>query len=103
MIFRNYVRRYRKSLGISQEKLGELCGVHGKTICSIEQLKSNMDLYTLYKISKALNVQPFDLIQFDDKKTPPSFDLNKVCKEEGVRKEDLLSSEDFRLKYCSNH
>ena len=46
----------RKQLGISQEKLGELSGLHRTYIGGIEQLLRNPSIESIEKIAKALHI-----------------------------------------------
>lgn len=50
------IRNYRKQLGISQEKLGELSGCHPTYIGQVERGEKNATLESIEKISSALNV-----------------------------------------------
>jgi len=49
------IKEYREKLGLSQEKLAELCGVTRQTIISLEQGRYNPSLLLASKITKALN------------------------------------------------
>ena len=58
------VKRLRKKMGISQEKLARLADVSNNTIINIEAGKQgNPTIETLKKIAKALNVSIGDLIK----------------------------------------
>jgi len=58
------VKRLRKKMGISQEKLARLADVSNNTIINIEAGKqNNPTIETLRKIAKALNVPIEDLIK----------------------------------------
>jgi putative transcriptional regulator len=48
------IREYREKLGLSQERLGELCGVTRQTIIALEQGRYNPSLSLATKITKAL-------------------------------------------------
>jgi len=101
MKIRNFVRQYRHRAGLTIEELSTLSDVTYCTIRNQESNNVNMDLVTLYKLSKALDVKPFDLVDLEGKTIRESFDLKRVCKEEGVKLNDLLSTEEFKLKYQS--
>ncbi|MGN1479724.1 MAG: helix-turn-helix domain-containing protein [Acutalibacteraceae bacterium] len=58
------IRAARKSNGLSQEKLGELCSVSTAHIGHIERGTRIPSLETLFKISKELNVS-MDYLFFD--------------------------------------
>lgn len=61
--FGNNVQKYRKSLHLSQEKLAEKAGVHRTYIGMIERAEKNITLINIEKVSKALNVEIFDLLK----------------------------------------
>ncbi|MBP3329369.1 MAG: helix-turn-helix transcriptional regulator [Clostridia bacterium] len=50
------IRNHRTRLGLSQEKLAELSGVHHTYIGQLERGEKNATLESIEKISKALNV-----------------------------------------------
>ena len=54
LIARN-VRRARRDLGISQEKLAELADVHRTYVGMIERAEKNVTVLSLNKIAQALN------------------------------------------------
>ena len=57
-------RRYRKKLGLSQDKLSKFADVAYNTIVKIESGEnSNPTIKTLIKIAKALKVDTSDLIK----------------------------------------
>ena len=49
---------------MSQEKLGQLAGVHRTYIGMIERAEKNITLNSIEKLAKALNVKPKDLLNF---------------------------------------
>ncbi len=57
------LKEIREDKHISQEELGDLCGLHRTYIGSIERCERNITLATLEKISASLKVSPFDLLQ----------------------------------------
>ena len=57
------VREERKRLGISQEKLGELAGVHRTYVGMIERGEKNITLSNIFKVSKALGLNPSELLK----------------------------------------
>ena len=57
------IRKIRKKKGITQEKLTELAKIDPKSVIQIENGKRNLSLKTLKKISFALNLKPFELLQ----------------------------------------
>jgi len=54
--FGKKVRENRNSLGLSQEELADLAGVHRTYIGMIERGEKNLSLLNIYKIARALNV-----------------------------------------------
>ena len=58
MIIGNNVKKYRKEKGITQKELSKLIGVSTPLLGSLESenIIQGISVYTLYKISKALNV-----------------------------------------------
>ncbi|MDR3130352.1 MAG: helix-turn-helix domain-containing protein [Treponema sp.] len=58
----NNIKKYRKSLNISQEELAERAGLHRTYIGGIERGERNITLDSLQVIAAALNVAPVELI-----------------------------------------
>jgi transcriptional regulator with XRE-family HTH domain len=58
----NNIKKYRKSLNISQEELAEKAGLHRTYIGGIERGERNITLDSLQVIATALNVAPVELI-----------------------------------------
>lgn len=56
------VRKIRKEMGLSQEKLAELTRVDPKSIVAIESGKRNPTLKTINKLAKALGVSAKQLL-----------------------------------------
>ena len=56
------VRDKRKKLGLTQEKLGELAGIHRTHIGFIEQSSRNTTIETLCRIANAMDITPGDLL-----------------------------------------
>lgn len=61
-VFGKRVREYRQRAGLSQEKLGELTGLHATYLSDVERGTRNVTLYTIVRIAKALKVNPGDLV-----------------------------------------
>ena len=69
--FAKNLRAYRKKAGLSQEKLGQLCGLHRTYIGGIEQKRRNASLKNVGKIANALNIPPVRLfIELDGNGCP---------------------------------
>lgn len=72
MLVGDNIKRFRKERGITQKKLGELCGIAEPNIRKYESGKQNPKLETIEKIASALGVTAFDLmgIEYFDLKNP---------------------------------
>ena len=53
LLFGHNVQKYRKELGLSQERLAELAGVHRTYIGMVERAEKNITLCNIEKIAKA--------------------------------------------------
>jgi transcriptional regulator with XRE-family HTH domain len=62
----NNIKKYRKTLNISQEELAEKAGLHRTYIGGIERGERNITLDSLQVIATALNVAPVMLIVEED-------------------------------------
>lgn len=62
-IFGTNVRKYRNSLGVSQEKFAEMCGLHRTYISDIECFQRNVSLENIQKIADALGIESYKLLQ----------------------------------------
>ena len=58
------IKRLRKERGLTQKKLGELCGIAEPNIRKYENGKQNPKLETVESIAKALNVSVLSLLGF---------------------------------------
>lgn len=61
-VFAENVRRHRLALGLSQEALAELAGVHRTFVGMVERREKTATLYTVERIAKALKVEPGALL-----------------------------------------
>jgi len=59
--FGERVRKERMKLGLSQEKLASLAGVHRTYIGMIERAEKNITLENIEKIARALRIKIRDL------------------------------------------
>ncbi len=50
------LREFRQAKGLSQERLGELCGLHRTYVGSLERGEKNVTVVTLNRIADALLV-----------------------------------------------
>lgn len=60
-MFGNNVRRYRRQLGLSQEKLAEICDLHRTYISDIECFRRSISLENIQKIADALKIETYKL------------------------------------------
>lgn len=65
-LFGKNVKKYRIQSKLSQEKLGELTGLHRTYISDIERGLRSISLNNIEKISKALNVEIYKLFIFEE-------------------------------------
>ncbi len=60
-VFGTNVRKYRTELGLSQEKFGEICGLHRTYISDIERFERSISLENVQRIADALGVETYKL------------------------------------------
>lgn len=60
-VFCSNIKKYRVSLGLSQEQFAEKCGLHRTYISSIERFQRNVSLENIQKIADALDVETYKL------------------------------------------
>jgi len=60
--FGRRVREVREGKGISQERLGELAGLHRTYVSSLERGKRNVSLVNIEKLARALGVAMTELV-----------------------------------------
>lgn len=65
-VFCSNMKKYRISLGLSQEQFAEKCGLHRTYISSIERFQRNVSLENIQKISIALGVEVYKLFMEDN-------------------------------------
>ena len=61
------IKELRLKLGISQEKLAELCGFDRTYISMLERATRNPSYFNLLKLCKGLNVSMSELCNFEKK------------------------------------
>lgn len=61
-IFASNVRNTRRALGLSQEELAELAGVHRTYVGMLERREKNVTIYNIERIADALGVEPASLL-----------------------------------------
>jgi DNA-binding XRE family transcriptional regulator len=57
------IRQHRASMGVSQEGLADLAGVHRTFVSQIERGLRNMSLDVILKLANSLKVDPVDLFK----------------------------------------
>lgn len=66
----NRVRFYRRLKELTQDELGEMIGTHASVIYKIENRLVAPKITTVFKLSKALGVEPLHLF-FEPGENPP--------------------------------
>ncbi len=66
------IRLHRRTLGISQEELAELSGLHRTYIGGIERGERNVSALNIERIAIALKVSPDELLKAKDTKESSS-------------------------------
>lgn len=66
VLFGKKVKEIRSELGISQEELGYLTGLHRTYIGHIERAEKNITLKNIEKIAKSLNIDVKELFDFSN-------------------------------------
>lgn len=59
----NNLRTFRKSLGVSQERLAELAELHRTYIGAVERGEKNISAKNIEKIANVLGVEPYLLLK----------------------------------------
>lgn len=60
-VFGDNVKKYRVTLGISQESFAEKCGLHRTYISAIECHRRSISLENIQRIAEALGVEVYQL------------------------------------------
>ncbi len=66
ILFGKKLRKLRKTKGLSQEKLAFACNLDRTYICEVECGKRNISLENIFKLARALQEQPENLLIFSD-------------------------------------
>jgi len=61
-IIADNIRQHRLAIGLSQEALGDNCGLHRTYIGAIERGERNLTVNTLAKVAEALGCSAIDLL-----------------------------------------
>ena len=64
-VFGTNLRKYRRELGVSQEKFAEMCGLHRTYISDIERFQRSIALDNVQKIADALGVETYKMFLED--------------------------------------
>ena len=64
-VFGTNVKRYRQTLGISQEAFAEKCGLHRTYISAIECYRRSISLENIQRIADALEIETYKLFLED--------------------------------------
>ena len=75
------IRNYRTKLGLSQEKLAELSGVHPTYIGQLERGEKNATIESIEKISNALNIPLSTLFEKLNENTKKQRNIPLECYE----------------------
>ena len=65
-VFSHNLRKYRKILGVSQEKFADMAGLHRTYISAIECGKRSIALDNIQKIADALGVETYLLFMKEE-------------------------------------
>jgi transcriptional regulator with XRE-family HTH domain len=57
------VRDRRQELGLSQEALGDVSGLHWTFVGQVERGRRNLSFHNLLRLAQALQVDPADLVR----------------------------------------
>jgi transcriptional regulator with XRE-family HTH domain len=57
------VRERRRELGLSQEALGDVSGLHWTFVGQVERGRRNISLHNLLRLAQALEVDPGELVK----------------------------------------
>jgi transcriptional regulator with XRE-family HTH domain len=69
LVLAGNIRKYRKNLGYSQEKLAEKAGLSAQTLNDIEGCRRWVSARTMTKLAKALNVAEYKLLLPENEET----------------------------------
>ncbi len=64
--FADKIKKERQKRNLSQENFAELIGFHRTYVGMLERAERNITLTNLEKIALALNIEPKNLLNFDD-------------------------------------
>lgn len=64
-VFGSNLKKYRTTLGISQEAFADKCGMHRTYISSIECYRRSISLENIQRIADALEIEAYKLLVED--------------------------------------
>lgn len=74
------IRLARKARGLTQKQLGDLCGMADSAIRRYELGNGRPKIETIQRIAKALDVDPFSLMDFDTASNAVFNRINNMAK-----------------------
>jgi transcriptional regulator with XRE-family HTH domain len=101
------IKRIRKEKGLTQKKLGELCGMNEVQIRRYEIGKANPKIKTIERIASALEVTPFDIMGLEYFDTITDLDSlrDEISKADQFKElfTSMYGDEEymFFMQYCS--
>ena len=75
--FGSVLRHLRQQRGLSQENLGFVSGYHRTYISILERGQKSPSLQTIFNLSKALKIEPSELIRYVESMAIPSLPKRK--------------------------
>lgn len=60
-VFGDNLKKYRQTIGLSQEQLADRCGLHRTYISAIECYKRSISLDNIQKIADGLGIETYKL------------------------------------------
>lgn len=67
-VFGNNLKKYRTSLGLSQEAFASKCGMHRTYISAIECYRRSISLENIQRIADALEIETYKLFLEEENK-----------------------------------
>ena len=80
------IQSLRLERGLSVRRLAEIAECSASTICCIELGRSSMVVSTLLKIARALQVEPFDLLNHDPENDDMGYIIEQMRQDPATHK-----------------